>query len=144
MKAVFSIEGSVARTSALAGGPWNPELQHGSAPASLVSWIAEQVPTASPMNAARLTLDLMRPLPIAPLEFKTEILREGRKIQLVGVTLFAGGNEVVRASILKMRVDIRPSCWRLAKRLLMCRFQKSSPQSTMNLSAAAHSFPAWS
>jgi len=105
MKSVFRIEGSVAHTSELAGGPWNHELQHGGAPASLVACLAERVPTAPPMHATRLTLDLIRPLPIAPLEFKTEVLREGRKIQLVGITLHAGGKEVVRASVLKMRME---------------------------------------
>jgi len=108
MKSVFRIEGSAAHTGALAGGPWNPELQHGGAPAALVAWLAEQVPTAQPMHAVRLTLDLMRPLPIVPLEFKTELLREGRKIQLIGITLHAAGKEVVRASVLKVRAEDMP------------------------------------
>lgn len=105
MQSVYRIEGAVAHTSPLAGGPWNPELQHGGAPAALVAWIAEQIPTAQPMHGVRLTLDLMRPLPIVPLEFKTEILREGRKIQLVGISILASGKEVVRASVLKVRAE---------------------------------------
>ncbi len=56
------------------------------------------------MRIARLTVDLMRPVPVAPLTIETEIVREGRKIQLVNARLLAGGNEVVRASALRIRV----------------------------------------
>jgi hypothetical protein len=57
-------------------------MQHGSAPAALAVWAAEAIPTAQPMSIARVTIDLMRPVPVAPLTLQTEILREGRKIQL--------------------------------------------------------------
>ena len=41
------------------------------------------------MRIARVTVDLMRPVPVAPLTIETEVLREGRKIQLCGVRLLA-------------------------------------------------------
>jgi acyl-coenzyme A thioesterase PaaI-like protein len=34
------------------------------------------------MRVARVTVDLMRPVPLKPLTLETEVLREGRKIQL--------------------------------------------------------------
>jgi hypothetical protein len=46
---------------------------------------------------------MMRPVPVAPLTITTKVEREGRKIQLCTVSLFANGVEVVRASILKIR-----------------------------------------
>src|SRR5689334_6189251 len=82
MDSVYRLEGSRVLTGPMAGGPWDPKLQHGSAPSALIIAVAEAVPTAAPMRVARLTVDLMRPIPVAPLEIKTEILREGRKIQL--------------------------------------------------------------
>jgi hypothetical protein len=63
------------------------------------------MPTASPMQVTRVTIDLMRPVPVAPLTFETEILREGRKIQLCGIRLLANGVVVVRATVLKMRIE---------------------------------------
>ena len=39
------------------------------------------------MQVVRITVDLLRPVPIAPLKIRTEVLREGRKIQLCAVTL---------------------------------------------------------
>ena len=47
----------------------------------------------------------MRPVPVAPLAIETEIVREGRKIQLVSVRLLADGAEVALASALRIRID---------------------------------------
>ena len=57
---------------------------------------------AAPMRIARLTVDLMRPVPVAPLDVETTIVREGRKIQLIQVSLKAAGQEVARASVLNL------------------------------------------
>ena len=103
MEAVFRVEGDRVFTSEHAGGPWHPSMQHGGAPSSLVVWAAERIPTPQPMHVARLTIDLMRPVPVAPLTLETEVVREGRKIQLCAVRLFAEGVEVVRATVLKVR-----------------------------------------
>jgi hypothetical protein len=103
MEAIYRLDGRIAYTSRWAGGPWNPEQQHGSAPASLVAWVAEQIPASQPMRIARMTLDLLRPVPIAPLNITTEILREGRRIQVCAVHLSVDGVEVVRANVLKVR-----------------------------------------
>ena len=102
-EAVFRIDGDIAIPSRHAGGPWNPSFQHGSAPASLVAWASGAIPTASPMRVARMTIDLIRPVPIAPLKIRARAIREGRKIQLCEILLLADDCEVVRASVLKVR-----------------------------------------
>jgi acyl-CoA thioesterase len=80
-------------------------MQHGSAPAALVVWAAEAVATPVPMQIARVTIDLMRPVPVAPLTLETEVLREGRKIQLCAVRLRAGDAIVVGATVLKIKTQ---------------------------------------
>lgn len=105
MEAVFKLKGNIAETRQWAAGPWSAEQQHGSAPSSLIAYAVEQIPAPQPMRVARMTIDLMRPVPVAPLEIKTQILREGRKIQLIGVQLLAGGVEVVRANVLRIRAQ---------------------------------------
>jgi hypothetical protein len=105
MDAIFRIEGERAITSPNAAGPWSPDMQHGSAPAGLVTWAAEAMPTPVPMQIARLTIDLMRPVPLAPLAIETEVLRQGRKIQLCEIRLKANDVLVVRATVLKIRVN---------------------------------------
>jgi hypothetical protein len=104
-EAVYRVENATAHTSGSAAGPWDPNLQHGSAPSSLICWAVEQLPSPAPMRVARLTVDLMRPVPVAPLTIETKIVREGRKIQLIDVRLLAGTSEVVRASALRIRVS---------------------------------------
>jgi Thioesterase-like superfamily len=108
INAVYRIDGKRAETSPHAAGPWDPRMQHGSAPAALVTWAAEAIPAAAPMQIVRVTLDLLRPVPIAPLTVETEVLREGRKIQLVAVNLLANDVVVVRGSVLKVRTDTLP------------------------------------
>ena len=105
MDATYRVNGHDIVTSPNAGGPWDLSMQHGSAPAALVIWIAEAIPTPQPMQIVRLTIDLLRPVPVAPLVFETEILREGRKIQLCAVRLLANGVVVVRATVLKVRFE---------------------------------------
>jgi hypothetical protein len=105
MEAVYHVEGHRVLTRPHAAGPWNVTMQHGGAPSSLVTWAAERLPTRQPMRIARITVDLMRPVPVAPLTIESEVVREGRKIQLCAVRLFADGVEVVRASILKIRAE---------------------------------------
>ena len=108
MEAIFRVDGANVVTSPHAAGPWDPNMQHGGAPSSLAVWAAEQVPTAAPMQIARATIDLMRPVPVAPLTIETEVLREGRKIQLCAVRLYANGVLTVGATVLKIRKQVQP------------------------------------
>ena len=71
--------------------------------ASLVVWAAEAIATPVPMRIARVTIDLMRPVPLKPLTLETEVLREGRKIQLCAVRLRADDVLVASATVLKMQ-----------------------------------------
>src|SRR3954451_12063043 len=83
-------------------------MQHGSAPAALVTWAAEAIPTPAPMQIVRVTLDLMRPVPVAPLSVETEVLRQSRKIQLVAGHLLANDVVVERVLFLKIRQNSLP------------------------------------
>lgn len=103
MEPLFRVDGAIVETSAFAGGPWDKTMQHGGAASSLVVWAAEQMATRVPMHIARVTVDLLKPVPVAPLTYKAEVVREGAKIQLCAVSLFADGKECVRASVLKIR-----------------------------------------
>ena len=105
MDAIFCVDGRDVVTSPNAAGPWDPRMQHGSPPAALVVWAAEKIPTATEMRIARVTVDLMRPVPVAPLTIESEVLREGRKIQLSAVRLSANGIVVVAATVLKIKVQ---------------------------------------
>ncbi|MGA7809076.1 thioesterase family protein [Bradyrhizobium sp.] len=108
MEAIYRVDGASVVTGPNAAGPWDPSMQHGSAPAGLVVWAAQAIPTPVPMWIARVTVDLMRPVPLKPLAIESRVLREGRKIQLCAITLKAEGTAVVAASVLKIRARALP------------------------------------
>lgn len=108
MDYVFRVDGKRATATPFAAGPWDPTMQHGGAPTALIAREAETYPAARPMRIARLTVDLIRPVPVAPLDIETELVRDGRKIQLLQVRLLAAGKEVVRASVLRVRDEPLP------------------------------------
>lgn len=101
--AAYEVEGGTARATAHAAGPWDPGLQHGGAPSSLIVWAAEQVECPVPMRVVRVTVELLRPVPVAELVIAVEPLRQGRKIQLIQVRLLHQGSEVARGTVLKVR-----------------------------------------
>jgi hypothetical protein len=103
MNYVYEVQGSQALSTANASGPWSAQHQHGAAPTSLICWAVERIPTLVPMQVTRITVDLLRPVPVAPLQIKTQVLREGKKIQLCSVQLLVDNMEVVRANVLKIR-----------------------------------------
>jgi len=55
------------------------------------------------MMVVRLTVELLRPVPVSPLAVETRLLRPGRRVQLVSASLRAGDTEVARATALRMR-----------------------------------------
>lgn len=101
--AIFEVDGDRAVGSFRAAGPWDPGLMHGGAPSSLIAWAAERVETPAPMRISRLTIDLLRPVPVGELLIEGQVIRQGRKIQLCQIRLLAGGVEVTRAMVLKVR-----------------------------------------
>jgi hypothetical protein len=105
MEAVYRVDGNRVEVSNNAAGPWDPRMQHGSAPSGLAVFAAEAIPTPVPMRIARVTIDLMRPVPLAPLSLEREVLRQGRKIQLCQVRILADGVVVATASVLKIKVQ---------------------------------------
>jgi uncharacterized protein YjiS (DUF1127 family) len=108
MEAIYRVAFPQVETRPAAGGPWDEALQHGSAPVALIAWATERIESAAPMRIARLTVDLLRPVPVAPLELRSMVLRQGRKIQRAQITLLAQGVEVVRASVLRLRCGSPP------------------------------------
>lgn len=107
--ALFEIDGDRYVPTGLARGPWSPDAQHGGPPASLLTRAIEAVDALVPMQVARLTFELLRPVPLTPLTVATEVLRPGKKVQLIGASLRAGDTEVMRATSLRIRAADLPT-----------------------------------
>ncbi len=102
--ALFSREGDRFVPSGLTRGGWSDDAQHGSPPSGLLARAIELVATAVPMQVVRFTVDLFRPVPLAPLTVETVVRRDGRRIQVIDAHLLDGTIEVGRATSLKIRL----------------------------------------
>ena len=92
----------------LARGPWDPESLHGGAPAGLIAREIERVSGGDELFVARLSVEFLGPVPLAPLEVSTEVIRPGRRMQLVGAVLRSGDRDVSRATAVSMRRTEEP------------------------------------
>jgi hypothetical protein len=99
-------EGSDGRFVApeLGRGPWDPRALHGGAPAALLMRAFEQLPAADGLSVARVTYEFMRAVPVGPLELNAQVVRPGRRVQLLEASILADGVEVVRARALQVQV----------------------------------------
>jgi len=102
-EALYELDGKSFVPSALARGPWSPDAQHGGPPAALLARCLDRFENQGEMFLARLTVELLRPVPLSALTVTTQLVRPGRKVQLVGASLAAGTTEVARATALRIR-----------------------------------------
>ena len=103
--AVFHQEGELFVPTHLAQGPWFEGAQHGGAIVGLAAHVAEQAPTPVPMQPVRITTELFREVPLKPLRPKLTPIREGKRIQLLQVSLWDADEtvELSRSSVLRIR-----------------------------------------
>lgn len=106
MDALFDISGEHFVPTDLARGPWDANALHGGPTAALVMRAAEHHLAGANWHVARMTLELLRPVPLEPLAVTARTVREGRKVTLVEVRVEAGDadrREVARGVILGIR-----------------------------------------
>ncbi len=101
--AVFHRDGDRFVPTELARGPWDPNAQHGGAPGALLAQIVEHHEVGPPARVVRMTIELLRPVPMQPIELRARTVRPGKKVQLVEASVLAGDTEVVRAMALRIR-----------------------------------------
>jgi len=102
--ALFVAEGTRFVPTELSRGPWSPDALHGGPVAALLAGQVEKVDSDGPMFVARMTVELERPVPLAPLSVITEISRPGKKVQIVDQRLISGGSTVARARAVRIRL----------------------------------------
>jgi hypothetical protein len=103
-RALFERDGNTYHPTGLTRSFWSDEAQHGGPPVGLLGRAIENVPTVIPMQVVRLTVDLFREVPVdLPLTVETDVVRDGRRIQVVDAVIIAAGRKVARASGLKIR-----------------------------------------
>jgi hypothetical protein len=103
--AFYVPEGEVYVPTELTRGPWDPDSQHAGPPAGLIGRELERLPAETPRRVGRVTFEILRAVPIAPLRVEARVTRPGRSVELCEATLSDGEGEVVRASAWRIREE---------------------------------------
>lgn len=103
------VEGGGWTPTDFARGPWSPDALHGGPVAALLARTAEHTGDDDAGDGvawqpARLSVELLRPVPVAPLLATGTLTRPGRKVQLVDAELrTADAGLVASARLLRVR-----------------------------------------
>jgi hypothetical protein len=88
----------------LTRGPWHPQHQHGGPPIALAARCIERAAAALGLaHVARLTANLLRPVPIAELALEVHTDYAGRNVAHFSAQMSAGGKEVARFTAVAQR-----------------------------------------
>ena len=85
-------------------GPWSRDHQHGGPPAALLVRAMERLAAGGAL-LTRLTFDFVRPVPIASVTARAQMIRAGAKVRRLQATLTAAdGTVLVNASAVALRM----------------------------------------
>src|SRR6185437_16208266 len=81
--------------TALTRGPWDRAHQHAGPPSAR---LAHAIEAAAGIEGARIAVDILRPVPVEQtLQAHAEVVRGGKRVELLEATLSADGVDVMRA-----------------------------------------------
>lgn len=97
------------RPTAHTEGPWGPESQHAGPPSALMARELEAAASREEMVWARMTFELLGPVPLDELELEAAVTRPGRSVEMVEAAMRAGGREVMRARAWRVLGAVGPA-----------------------------------
>lgn len=102
--AFYVADGDGFRASELTRGPWDPGAQHAGPPAGLIARELERLGEPG-ARVGRITIEILRSVPIARLQVAARIVRPGRRVEMCEATLADERGEVMRATAWRLRPD---------------------------------------
>lgn len=87
-------------------GPWSEHHQHGGPGTALLAMAFEQA--VAPLMVVRMTIEILRPIPIGRVQLELGELKPGARTRLHGASMRVDGQEVCRASCLAIRTKDLP------------------------------------
>ena len=107
-EASFTADGDRLVPSAWARSPWSDEMLNGHHIGGLVAWGVQRDTPEPGFHVTRLTVDMVRPVPMRPLRVLTRRVRDGRRLRAVEVSVVDGDVEVTRGSALLLSRSEHP------------------------------------
>jgi hypothetical protein len=90
-------EGDRLIPTALTRGPWDADAQHAGPPSALIARALESCEPREGTQIGRVTVEILRPVPLDPLEVTARVVRPGRSVELLEASLHGPDGELMRA-----------------------------------------------
>jgi acyl-coenzyme A thioesterase PaaI-like protein len=74
----------------------------------LLALLCDTCSAAATMRTARITVDILRPVPFRAIEARRQLVRDGGRVQIVEAQVLADGELLARASALRLRTSDSP------------------------------------
>jgi hypothetical protein len=87
LEAFYERDGDLFRATELTRGPWDPGAQHAGPPAALLGHALEGLPESEDFQVGRVTFEILRSVPIAPVRVAARVVRPGRRVQMLEAEL---------------------------------------------------------
>jgi len=92
--------------TALTRGPWDPDAQHAGPPSALIARALESCEPREGMQIGRVTVEVLRPVPLEPLRVSAQVVRPGRSVELLEASLSGPDGELMRARAWRLQTGV--------------------------------------
>jgi hypothetical protein len=96
------------RSTSHTAGPWDLRSQHAGPPAALLGRALEATDPREGTLLARVTFEILGPVPVAEVEVESRVIRPGRSVELLEAELRAGGRPAMTARAWRIPVTSAP------------------------------------
>lgn len=76
-------------------GPWSPHTQHAGPPSALLAGEIERLHVSDGQRLGRVSVDILAPIPVAPITVSTSVVRPGKRTALIEATGIVDDKPVV-------------------------------------------------
>lgn len=84
-------------------GPWSKQHQHGGPPIALITRALRKHPGEPDMRLARVTVEILGPVPLDTCDIEVQVIRPGRRIELLQAVYRVQGKPVLSAQAWRMQ-----------------------------------------
>ncbi|WP_227983637.1 thioesterase family protein [Nocardia spumae] len=95
---------AVFHSTELTRGPWSPDAQHAGPPSALLGHVIERCEPRPGFRVGRVAVEILGPVPIAPLRAEARVVRPGRSVELIEATISTERGPVLTANAWRLRV----------------------------------------
>ncbi|MFC6013512.1 thioesterase family protein [Nocardia lasii] len=88
----------------LTRGPWSPDAQHAGPPSALLGHVIERCDPRPGFQVGRVAVEILGPVPLAPLTVTAKVVRSGRSVELIEATMSSERGPVMQATAWRLRV----------------------------------------